>query len=42
MIIFVINDEIADCAARINDIVTDNDPELIGSDCKLIRLKMIF
>ena len=30
---FVINDEIADCAARINDIVTDNDPELIGSDC---------
>ena len=30
---FVINDEIADCAARINDIVTDNNPELIGSDC---------
>ena len=30
---FVINDEIADCAARIIDIVTDNDPELIGSDC---------
>ena len=30
---FVINDEIADCAACINDIVTDNDPELIGSDC---------
>lgn len=30
---FVINDEIADCAACINDIVTDNNPELIGSDC---------
>ena len=30
---FVINDEIADCAARINDIVTDNNTELIGSDC---------
>lgn len=30
---FVINDEIADCAARINDIATDNNPELIGSDC---------
>ena len=29
---FVINDEIADCAACINDIVTDNNPELIGSD----------
>ena len=30
---FVINDEIADCAACINDIVTDNNPELIGADC---------
>lgn len=30
---FVINDEIANCAKHINDIVTDNNPELISSEC---------
>lgn len=29
----VINDEVSKCAKRINDITTDNNPELLSSDC---------
>lgn len=29
----VINDEVSKCAKRINDIATDNNPELLSSDC---------